>query len=136
MSVPARPWLGVSKPAEPWARSERHVILVETKETRVMPDRTPIEVTDEAARRSREHQHLADAVRLQSIHRHPFGDVYAWAGRFRTVSTSKGDSTFRLASRIEVGMAAVRRDLDVGRLSGLSPTPLRKRPGASSTTSA
>jgi cell filamentation protein len=30
----------------------------------------------------------------RSIHRHLFQDVYRWAGRFRTVRTHKGTSTF------------------------------------------
>jgi cell filamentation protein len=30
----------------------------------------------------------------RSIHRHLFQDVYRWAGRFRTVRTHKGGSTF------------------------------------------
>ena len=30
----------------------------------------------------------------RSIHRHLFQDVYRWAGRFRTVRTHKGSSTF------------------------------------------
>ena len=29
-----------------------------------------------------------------SVHRHLFGDIYAWAGRFRVIRISKGDSTF------------------------------------------
>jgi cell filamentation protein, protein adenylyltransferase len=31
-----------------------------------------------------------DLPHLQAFHRHIFGDVYDWAGEFRTVSVSKG----------------------------------------------
>ena len=31
---------------------------------------------------------------FRAIHRHLFQDVYAWAGRFRTVRISKGGSMF------------------------------------------
>jgi hypothetical protein len=30
----------------------------------------------------------------RAVHRHLFQDVYSWAGKFRTVRLSKGDSTF------------------------------------------
>ena len=35
-----------------------------------------------------------DVDGFRAIHRHLFGRVYAWAGEFRTVRISKGDSTF------------------------------------------
>jgi cell filamentation protein len=37
----------------------------------------------------------------RSIHRHLFQDVYRWAGRFRTVRTHKGTSTFCYPEYIE-----------------------------------
>jgi len=36
----------------------------------------------------------------RSIHRHLFQDVYRWAGRFRTVRTHRGTSTFRYPEHI------------------------------------
>lgn len=35
-----------------------------------------------------------DVADYCALHRHLFGDVYEWAGDFRTVVTSKGDSRF------------------------------------------
>jgi cell filamentation protein len=37
----------------------------------------------------------------RAIHRHLFGDVYAWAGKVRTVRISKGDSTFCYPEHID-----------------------------------
>ncbi len=37
----------------------------------------------------------------RSIHRHIFGDVYAWAGRIRTVRISKGNSMFCYPENID-----------------------------------
>lgn len=36
-----------------------------------------------------------------SLHRHLFQDVYAWAGRYRTVRISKGDTTFCYPEHID-----------------------------------
>ncbi|WP_342635036.1 Fic/DOC family protein [Rhodoplanes roseus] len=35
-----------------------------------------------------------DVTQYRALHRHPFQDVYAWAGRFRTVRIGKGGSVF------------------------------------------
>ena len=35
-----------------------------------------------------------DLLHLQKIHRHLFQDIYAWAGKIRTVDISKGNSRF------------------------------------------
>lgn len=47
----------------------------------------------------------------RSIHRHLFQDVYRWAGRFRTVRTHKGNSTFCYPEHIAGQMAALFADL-------------------------
>lgn len=41
-----------------------------------------------------------DLAHLQAIHRHLFQDVYAWAGKLRTVDISKGTSRFANCGRI------------------------------------
>jgi cell filamentation protein len=55
------------------------------------------------------------------VHRHLFGDVYGWAGEYRTVRISKGDSPFcypeYIASEMARLFAGLRRD---NNLSGLS----------------
>jgi cell filamentation protein len=40
----------------------------------------------------------------RAIHRHLFGDVYAWAGRLRTVRISKGGSMFCYPENIDAEM--------------------------------
>jgi cell filamentation protein len=47
----------------------------------------------------------------RAIHRHLFQDVYRWAGRFRTVRTYKGNSTFCYPEHIAGQMAALFADL-------------------------
>lgn len=42
-----------------------------------------------------------DATHFSSVHRHLFQDVYSWAGEFRSVNLSKGESTFTRADRVE-----------------------------------
>lgn len=42
-----------------------------------------------------------DAARFRQIHRHLFQDIYEWAGEYRTVDISKGQTRFCTASRIE-----------------------------------
>jgi cell filamentation protein len=46
---------------------------------------------------------------LQSIHRHLFQDVYAWAGEVRTVEIAKGGHQFMFRQFIGSGMADVHR---------------------------
>jgi cell filamentation protein len=41
-----------------------------------------------------------DSTHLRSIHRYLFQDVFPWAGEFRAVNISKGDSTFGPATHI------------------------------------
>lgn len=42
-----------------------------------------------------------DPAHYRAIHRHLFQDVYAWAGRYRTVRTSKGGNVFCYPEHIE-----------------------------------
>ena len=64
----------------------------------------------------------------RAIHRHLFQDVYAWAGKVRTVRISKGESTFCYPEHIDQHMAklfmALRR---AGHLRGTSPETFAKR---------
>lgn len=43
----------------------------------------------------------------RAIHRHLFGDVYTWAGRYRTVRTAKGGNVFCYPEHIEGQMNAL-----------------------------
>jgi cell filamentation protein len=57
----------------------------------------------------------------QSIHRHLFRDVYAWAGRFRTIRIAKEQSMFCYPENIATEMKRVLADLRGARfLGGLS----------------
>ncbi len=40
----------------------------------------------------------------KAVHRHLFGDVYEWAGRYRTVRTSKGGNVFCYPEHIDAQM--------------------------------
>ena len=42
-----------------------------------------------------------------AVHRHLFGGIYAWAGRFRITRISKGDSTFCCPENIPAQMRAL-----------------------------
>ena len=42
-----------------------------------------------------------------SVHRHLFGDIYAWAGRFRVTRISKGESTFCYPENIPAQMCVL-----------------------------
>jgi len=42
----------------------------------------------------------------RAIHRHLFGDVYTWAGRYRTVRTAKGGNVFCYPEHIDAQMNA------------------------------
>lgn len=43
----------------------------------------------------------------RAIHRHLFGDVYSWAGRYRSVRTSKGRNVFCYPENIDAQMKAL-----------------------------
>lgn len=58
----------------------------------------------------------------RAIHRHLFGDIYRWAGSYRTVRTSKGASMFCYPEYIDVEMNALFSGLASARhFQGLSP---------------
>lgn len=64
-----------------------------------------------------------DAERLRKIHAHLFQDIYAWAGEYRNVDISKGDTRFCTSSRIEVELSRIFNQLEcVDWLNGL-PLP-------------
>lgn len=46
-----------------------------------------------------------DAAHLQAIHRHVFGDLYEWAGQYRTVRMAKNGSPFVGPSEIDAVLA-------------------------------
>lgn len=46
-----------------------------------------------------------DPKHYRAVHRHLFQDVYAWAGRYRTVRTAKGGNHFCFPEHIEREMA-------------------------------
>lgn len=57
-----------------------------------------------------------------AVHRHLFQDVFAWAGKRRTVRLAKGGSAFCYPEHIEREMRTLFADLKARRgLSGLSP---------------
>ncbi|MDR2863253.1 MAG: Fic family protein [Puniceicoccales bacterium] len=69
-----------------------------------------------------------DAQHVRAVHRHLFQDVFAWAGEFRTVGLSKGDSMFCVPAFIEsqlnrIGADLVREDF----LRGLVPIQFSER---------
>jgi cell filamentation protein len=47
----------------------------------------------------------------RAIHRHLFGDIYAWAGKVRRVRISKGESTFCYPEHIDREMRSLFREL-------------------------
>jgi cell filamentation protein len=64
----------------------------------------------------------------RAIHRHLFQDVYAWAGKVRTVRISKGESTFCYPEHIDQEMAKLFRALRrAGYLRGTSPQVFAKQ---------
>jgi cell filamentation protein len=62
-----------------------------------------------------------DAAHIQAIHRHLFSDIYEWAGCFRTIGISKGNSMFCMPAHIDSFGAAIFRQLrQERRLAGLA----------------
>lgn len=51
-----------------------------------------------------------------AVHKHLFGDVYAWAGRYRTVRTSKGGNVFCYPENIDKEMKKLFERLHKGAL--------------------
>lgn len=52
-----------------------------------------------------------DIDHLKALHKHLFQDVYAWAGKIRTVELAKGGDQFHLVAYIETGMGDIHRRL-------------------------
>ena len=52
-----------------------------------------------------------DAAHYRAVHRHLFRDVYAWAGRYRTVRTAKGGNWFCFPEHIPNEMNRIFREL-------------------------
>jgi cell filamentation protein len=48
-----------------------------------------------------------DGLDVRVLHRHLFGDVYAWAGQYRTCELRRGEQGFAPQSTIAAGMARV-----------------------------
>lgn len=62
------------------------------------------------------------APHYRALHRHLFQDVYAWAGRYRTVRTSKGGNAFCYPENIAAQMEKLFLELPTGLLRrGASP---------------
>ena len=63
-----------------------------------------------------------DGAHLRAIHRYLFQDVFPWAGEFRVVNMSKGNSPFGPALYIEAALADALAKLKAERfLAGLPP---------------
>lgn len=54
-----------------------------------------------------------DPKHYQAIHRHIFQDVYAWAGKYRTVRTSKGGNPFCFPENIDAEIKKLFRSLQL-----------------------
>ena len=61
---------------------------------------------------------LFDSAHYCAIHRHLFGEVYDWAGEYRTVRTAKGGDMFCYPEYIADQMALLLTALAVGPLAG------------------
>lgn len=59
-----------------------------------------------------------DAGHYRAVHRHLFGDVYAWAGRYRTVRIAKGSSMFCYPEHIRTEMRRVFGELKTAQWRG------------------
>ena len=69
-----------------------------------------------------------DIDHLRAIHRYLFGDVYEWAGQFRTIDISKGGNLFAHHSHIASAAADIFRKLaDEKHLIGLDPAAFSAR---------
>lgn len=64
-----------------------------------------------------------DYAHYRALHRHLFQDVYAWAGKIRTIRIGKGRNWFCYPDYIDKEMNRIFADLAVrDHLQGLSPT--------------
>jgi cell filamentation protein len=55
-----------------------------------------------------------DPAHYYAVHRHLFGDVYAWAGEYRTVRIAKGETMFCYPENIAAQMDALFRGIEGG----------------------
>ena len=55
-----------------------------------------------------------DAAHYRQVHHHIFQDVYAWAGRYRTVRTAKGGNPFCFPENIPTQLDLILNALDGG----------------------
>jgi cell filamentation protein len=55
-----------------------------------------------------------DPAHYCSVHRHLFGDVYAWAGEYRTVRIAKGETMFCYPENIAAQMDTLFRGIEGG----------------------
>ncbi|MCW5589672.1 MAG: Fic family protein [Legionellales bacterium] len=69
-----------------------------------------------------------DYEHLKTIHKHLFHDLYAWAGKERTVNISKNEDLFSLTHRIKPELDKIFKNLRTeNQLKGLSPSQLNER---------
>lgn len=61
------------------------------------------------------------AAHYRAVHRHLFRDVYAWAGRYRTVRTSKGGNVFCYPEHIASQMDKLFARLQQPQFRGAAP---------------
>lgn len=59
-----------------------------------------------------------DLNHLQEIHHRLFGDLYEWAGKIRTVESSKGEALSRTVTRFETPENIVESWREIGKLTG------------------
>ncbi len=55
-----------------------------------------------------------DAAHFSAVHRHLFGDVYEWAGEYRTVRIAKGGTMFCYPENISAQMDAILGGIEGG----------------------
>jgi cell filamentation protein len=71
-----------------------------------------------------------DTAHLRAIHKHIFRDVYAWAGRFRTVNIAKDGHLFGAAAFLDPALDDVFRKLSAEEhLRGTDPDTFVQRAG-------
>ncbi|MEM7799045.1 MAG: Fic family protein [Chloroflexota bacterium] len=97
-------------------------------------DQSQLDAFERAATLERSRQGIPtgnfDLKHLQAIHGHLFQDVYAWAGKLRTVEIEKGGHQFQFRQYIETGMADIYKRLkDDNFLKGRSAEAFAKGAG-------
>jgi len=83
-------------------------------------DQAPLDEFEARVYKARAEQVLPDGRltfgHYKAVHKHLFQDVYAWAGKFRTVRIAKGDSMFCYPEHIDGQMKALFGELKRKRL--------------------